>query len=536
MNFYLTKNDIKLILEKNNIIEILSSLINLKKSGHNYSSICPFHKEKTASFFVNELKQKYYCFGCKKSGNIINFLMEFKKISFLAAIEFLTGNEFKKKNKNIELFNLNTLINEISDIFFQNIKTNKDSELGFFLKKRAIDFDIITKFKLGFVGNSWNFLFKKFLPFDEKKKYLIYLGLLVKKNDKIYDRFRNRIIFPIRNVDGKILGFGGRSLNDIDKPKYINSTESVLFSKKKEFYGLYESNIKFSLKKKYIIIVEGYFDVITLHKNEITNSVAVLGSVFTKEHFKNIRRYCDKIIFCFDGDKAGRQASLRTAYLCLSYIFFNTFIGFAFLPVGEDPDSYVKKFGKNKFIDLVEKPIYILDYLYFVMSNDFNLNNIYNKINLIENFKNLLNFIKDVKLKNLVLDYFIKKIYNEKNKDEKQKKNKLQNLIPIGVKATIILLLNKDFLYKIDINKLMLNKNIKIISDIGLFMELIIMLSKNINYKPNEIFLRSLNKFNYNYKSYLNILKTMSKDTISTEFDSLLKIIYNFGDNDVKNF
>lgn len=519
MTLYISKQNIKTIINDNNIIKIISKYLKIKKIGNNYKTLCPFHKEKTESFFISQKKQKYYCFGCQKNGNVINFLMEYNKISFLDAINILSHNKYKKLNDNVEIYNFNNILNEISEIYHQNIK-NKTEELNSFLIKRDIDDNLIQKFKLGFVQNTWNFLFNIL----KKRKNLtqgISLGLVIQNNNKYYDRFRYRLIFPIRNIYGETIGFGGRSLNEKNKPKYINSTESILFSKKKELYGIFESNIKNFKKKISIIVVEGYIDVLALHKNNIFNVVSSLGTSFSIDHIKNLKKFCNKIIFCFDGDNAGKKASLKTAYLCLPYIESNFFFEFILLPDTEDPDSYIKKYGKKEFLKLIDKPIYVLDYIYDNMTKSLDIKFFNNKIYILKKFKDILKNINNIDSKKIIINYIKGKFFKKNNKN-------LEDKLPLELKFLIILLIYKKLIFEIKLNKLIIKSKINTNLELKFLIECFFLLKKNINLDSKIIYKKILTKFNYDLTFYLSYLKNLSKIKIIKEFNILLKKIYAF--------
>lgn len=528
---HFSKYKINLILSKTNILEIISMFVSLKKNNLNFFGLCPFHNEKTPSFFVSELKQIYYCFGCKKFGNVINFLMEYKKINFISALIFL----IKRKNIDINFnfinqkkYNTNLLdikcLKKLGMTYHLNLMKLKDNNLFLknFLKERCLDDEILKKFQIGYVDDCWDFITNKVRNNECITNCLIKLGVLIKNDEKnkIYDRFRKRIIFPIRNFYGDIVGFGGRLLSD-EKPKYINSPESKIFSKKNELYGIYES----SLNEKYlsVLIVEGYIDVLTLHKNGITNVVGILGSSFTIEHYKMLSKEYKKIIFCFDGDDAGFKAALRTAYYFILYSE-KTFIGFVFFPKGEDPDSYIKRFGKDNFLKLIENPVYIFDYIFENLLKKINSNDLYGKICLLNEIKNLVKNIKDEDLKDFIFNYFKKKIYNQDLDDKKSKNLDLS----LGMRSIFFLLENRSLINIIDINNIILNKNIDINSDLFSFLELSILLKKNIKVSSNELKIKMNKNFYLIEKKMKKFFYLTNKRCSMDEFLVLLNRIYNF--------
>ena len=486
---FISKDSLFKILSKFDIIRVLSSFIELKKKHNGYFSHCPFHKERTPSFFVSPEKQKYYCFGCHRSGNIISFLMEYKNISFINAINFLLKKEKNEICAQAATTTTTThLMKTVSFLYKQNLETQLKSNNTIiqFLNKRGLNNKLIERFQLGFASNSWCFLSKSIKEFEKNKNQLISLGLLIKKN-YVYDRFRNRLIFPIRNLDGNILGFGGRVLDDYLKPKYINSPESKIFSKKKELYGLYETLLD-KKTNSYIIIVEGYLDVIALHKHDVTNVVAVLGTSFNKNHLHLLKSSYNKIIFCFDGDTAGQNASIRTAYTCLPYIDLNIFIGFVLLPKKHDPDSYINAFGKNKFLSILEKATYILDYIYNIISLNLNSNILHNKIILANKLYKIIKKINNPLSKKIILDYFLKRLTKRmedtisKSFTNRQPYN-TKKTFSLGMKCCAFIMKSRELVKLIDTAKLTLNKNIKFKSDLNTFLELVIILRQDINIK-----------------------------------------------------
>jgi len=534
---YISKKEITNLLSKINIVNIIGSFISLTKKNNGFFSICPFHEEKTPSFFINENKQKFYCFGCHKSGNIITFLMDYKKISFIESINVLTNKtniKITDDKQNLN-YNIYKLMDKVA-LIYQNNLHNKNTDVYKFLKNRNLKKDILNKFQIGFAENSWNFILKTFGISKNIKNDLITIGLLIKKNKYIYDRFRNRIIFPIRNVYGKTLGFGGRILNNQDQPKYINSPESIIFSKRQELYGLYESRLN-NIKENYVIIVEGYLDVITLHNNNVTNVVGILGTSFTKDHFKKLKKTYDKLIFCFDGDTAGKRASIRTAYICLSYMDFKTFIGFTLLPEKTDPDSYINTYGKEKFLYLINKSIYILDYIYKNINVDLKLNTIHNKLFLANNIQILIKKITNPLIKKTISNHFIKKM----QKDDIIKKDNLTNSfnllkkhkksLSLGMQACALLLKKRNLFHIIDLEKLMSNKNIKFKSDLNTFLELVILLRKNINVNFKHLHKRMLGDINIINSNFFLMLNDIPENILLDEFIILLNKIYKIKNN-----
>lgn len=354
------------VLSSTDIVELIKERVNLTKNGNNYKGLCPFHNEKTPSFNVSATKQFYHCFGCGASGDAIKFLQEYEHLTFIEALSKLAQlanlqlpDKTKKNDDSYNLFISNKLA---AEIYNKNLLNN--STALSYLSERNIDQEMIESFQLGLADDSWDSL-TKFFTEKNILKNAIQAGLVISSNNKTYDRFRSRIIFPIKNSTGNIIGFGGRIYNTEDGAKYLNSPETKLFHKSYELYGLFESK-KSITKEEEVIVVEGYTDVIGLHKAGIKNCIATLGTAFTKFHFKKIKKYTNKVIFCFDGDSAGISAAWKAISNCMEELEDETQIFISFLPEGFDPDSFVQN-NKDKFIELITsaKPLskYIIDYL-----------------------------------------------------------------------------------------------------------------------------------------------------------------------------
>lgn len=345
---------IELLLAKIDIVELINTQVPLrKKSGSNYFARCPFHNEKSASFSVSQPKQFYYCFGCGAHGNAIDFLMQHERMSFPEAIEALarqTGLELphsdKSTKKDSSLPSLYDLMQQIANYYYTQMCHSERAI--HYLKSRSISGNIAQQFEVGYAVNAWSNLLDHFGKTEAERKKLQETGLIIKKNEGgYYDRFRDRIIFPIHDYRGRVIGFGGRIL-DQGEPKYLNSPETSLFQKGHELYGLYQS-LKQHRKLERVLIVEGYMDVIALFQHGITYAVATMGTATTPHHLQRLFRYTAEIIFCFDGDEAGRIAAWRALQVVLSILHDDLQIKFLFLPDGEDPDSLIRKEGQALF-------------------------------------------------------------------------------------------------------------------------------------------------------------------------------------------
>lgn len=520
-----TKNDLVVLLSKINIKDIISSFIKLEQKGNKLFALCPFHNEKTPSFFVDLNKQRYYCFGCHTTGDVIQFLITYKKITFYNAIQFLS--QVTKSDNKLILYKVQkNLLQDAANFYFTNIKEAyiTNTYVRNFFIKRQVSFDIIKRFDLGFAKDSWNFILKNLGTSNAEKKILLDNGLIIEKKNKLYDRFRNRIVFPIKSLTGKIIAFGARVLDDTVKPKYINSPETNVFSKKKSLYGLYEAQC-FS-KSKTIIIVEGYFDVITLHKHGITNVAAILGSFFSKDHFKTLSSSYDQIIFCYDNDTAGNFAAIRTAYSCLSYLDMNVIISFIFLPRSFDPDSFLNDGHKDEFLNLLSTPIYILDYIFENLCFNLNFNILKEKILLFNKLNNLLKHISNTNLKKIIFNHFLYLLETHKvMKTHKKQHTDQETGSSLGMKACFFLLKNKAWVFQINANRLILNKNISFHSDVYIFFELVILLKNNINLELDDLNKMLRKKISIN--KFFELLDFLPENILKDEFFSLIDKISN---------
>lgn len=350
------------ILERTSLVDYIDSHVSLKKRGKNYLACCPFHNEKTPSFNVIPDKQFYYCFGCGASGNAISFAMNHLKKDFVSAVEELAelvGMPIPREKQNSSEINaakkVYGFLDEVAQVYHQCL--TKTELAAAYLRGRRIDRATIDYFNIGFAVDDWHFLSK---TFPANKKELIDSGMLV-QNDKgnIYDRYRNRIMFPIQDKRGRVVGFGGRVIQPEDKPKYLNSPETAYFHKSKELYGLYQVQ---QIRPESIVVVEGYLDVVSLYQHGINNAVAALGTATTEFHIRALFKTAKKVIFCFDGDQAGRRAAERSLQIALPIIQDDESVQFMFLPEGEDPDSLVQGIGKEAFLQQLTQALSMPDY------------------------------------------------------------------------------------------------------------------------------------------------------------------------------
>ncbi|MFN8770689.1 MAG: DNA primase [Neisseriaceae bacterium] len=392
------------ILNRTDIVETIRKSLKVKKSGANYFACCPFHNEKTPSFSINSKEQFFHCFGCGESGNVITFVMRYYGYDFIEAVKHLghdcgvhieesakkySFEEIKKQKE--EKLTLTTTINKATKFYQDNLSNNANASN--YLFKRGLTKEVIQKFILGFAPDNYTALSQVFSDYTSNQ-YLQSSGLTLKNSqNKLYDRFRNRIIFPLRNIKGEIIAYGGRII-DSGEPKYLNSPETELFNKSLELYGLYEAQ-KAIRDKKYALVVEGYMDVIALQQFGVDNVVATMGTSATEEHIKKLFRLCDDIYFCFDGDKAGQKAAWRALERSMPLVTDTKAVRFAFLPQEHDPDSYIRKFGYNQFIDTIKNSSLMLsEYLLNELSQSVNLKTEEGKAKLISHTKPYLEKIK----------------------------------------------------------------------------------------------------------------------------------------------
>lgn len=345
---------IQQLLARVDIVDFIDGRVPLrKKSSNNYFACCPFHAEKSASFSVSQNKQFYYCFGCGAHGNAIDFLMQYDKLSFPEAVESLaklTGMIIpretlasNKPNINPDLYELLTQVAK----YYQTELRQSSAAINY-LKKRGLSGAIAKDFGIGYAPSGWDHVLQTLGKSAALKQQLFEAGILIKKDDGgFYDRFRDRIMFPIQDRRGRIIGFGGRII-DKGEPKYLNSPETPVFQKGHELYGLYQA-LSAHRELKRVLIVEGYMDVIALFQMDITYAVATLGTATNAHHLQRLFKHAPEIVFCFDGDQAGRTAAWRALLVTLPIIRDDIQIRFMFLPDGEDPDSLIRKEGKTSF-------------------------------------------------------------------------------------------------------------------------------------------------------------------------------------------
>jgi len=361
------------LLARTDIVDLIDARVKLKKQGKNFHACCPFHNEKTPSFTVNGEKQFYHCFGCGAHGNAIDFLMNFDRLEFVESIEELatshgldvpyeagSGPSQMERHQRQSLYQL---MENLNGFYQQGLQQSSAQPARDYLARRGLSADIINHFAIGYAPAGWDNVLKRFGKQSEDRESLMEAGMLV-SNDKgrTYDRFRDRVMFPIRDKRGRVIGFGGRVLGN-DTPKYLNSPETPIFHKGRQLYGLYEA-VKNHPEPARLLVVEGYMDVVALAQYGIDYAVASLGTSTTAEHIQLLFRSTDTVICCYDGDRAGREAAWRALETALPYMNDGRQLRFMFLPDGEDPDTLVRKEGKVAFEARMEQAMPLSSFLF----------------------------------------------------------------------------------------------------------------------------------------------------------------------------
>ena len=429
----------------NDIVDVIGGYIKLEKKGKNYFGLCPFHKEKTPSFSVEPTKQIFHCFGCGKGGNVIHFIMNAENLDFINAVKFLADRakiqlpemenkeEAERARLKKELIRLNT---EAARFFYSQLCSNAGLKAREYLEGRALSGQTLRRFGIGYSLEEWDSLYKflKKEGFDEK--LLQKSGLaLPGRNGGLYDRFRGRIMFPIFDVRGNIIGFGGRVL-DSSMPKYLNSPETPVYSKGKNLYAL---NFAKNSGEKRIIVVEGYMDAISLHQNGITNAVASLGTALTESQGRILKKYAEEVIISYDADTAGQAATMKGLDI-LSGIGCSVKV--LVIPHGKDPDEFIRKNGAERFRELMDRALPLIEYKVKVFKNQVDLNSTEGKISFIKKLSDLLSKLDsrvetEMYVKKMALEYGIteESIYSEIYKKNKPQTS-FRNIMNPGAERT----------------------------------------------------------------------------------------------------
>lgn len=395
------------LIARADITEVVGRRVQLKKAGREFKACCPFHDEKTPSFTVSPGKGFYHCFGCGAHGTAIGFLMEFDHMSFVEAIESLAASmgvdvprseSDKPARRYDELF---SLLDSVAR-HWQNCLKETPTAVEY-VKQRGIDGSTAKRFGIGYAPDGWSNVLDKFGKSDEATEKLLATGLIIRKdNGQHYDRFRDRIMFPIRDARGRTIGFGGRTLGD-GEPKYLNSPETVLFHKGRELYGLYEARQALRSIEQ-LVVVEGYMDAVALARHGIDFAVATLGTATTPEHLNRLFRLTENVCFAFDGDRAGRKAAWRALENALPLIREGRQIRFMFLPEGHDPDSYVNEFGTDEFLKALDGGVALSEFLIQELASQVDMDTVDGRARLAELARPLVNKVPAGVYRELLLE------------------------------------------------------------------------------------------------------------------------------------
>ncbi|GGC88060.1 DNA primase [Vreelandella lutescens] len=408
------------LLGRVDVVEVVGERVQLKKAGRNFSGLCPFHQEKSPSFTVSADKQFYHCFGCGAHGNALRFLMEYDKLPFPEAVEQLAGRlgldvpregaddpraqqREKKRKEGVNLL-------EVAGSFYrERLKMQEGQSAQRYLQGRGLSPEVIATYGIGYAPGGWEALKQHLSAKGISEPVQVEYGLLIHREDtgRTYDRFRDRVMFPIRDLRGRTLGFGGRVMGD-EQPKYLNSPETPVFHKGRELYGLYEAR-QASSKLEQLVIVEGYMDVVALAQYGIHNAVATLGTATTEDHLSRLFRLVSRVVFCFDGDRAGRQAASRALETALPQMIDGREARFLFLPEGDDPDSLVRREGSEAFQDRVTCAMPLSEFLFEQAAQGRDLNMVEGRERFASQVLEALNKVPDGMLKSLLLESLAKR-------------------------------------------------------------------------------------------------------------------------------
>ena len=399
------------IKDRCDIVDIIGRVVNLKKAGMNYKGLCPFHTEKTPSFMVSETKQRYTCFGCNKSGDVINFMQEYYNMDFMQALEKLAdecgltikkgyGNDKKKD----EMFEMNR---QAARFFYRALRENKNPGLPY-MHDRGISDETMRTFGIGWADERWDSLYSHMKGLGYSDEQLMKAGLISYSNGKYFDKFRERVIFPIQNTSGKVIGFGGRAMGDA-MPKYLNSQETDVFSKKNNLYGLNITRQEIS-KEDQAILVEGYMDVIGLYQAGVRNVSASLGTALTENQARMLKRYTSNIVLSYDADEAGQRAALRGMDIlknegCKVHVVRVT--------DGKDPDEFIKRRGKEAFMQLTREAMSFADFKFDLLRRKYDLSDIEARVDYLREAVIILKELSPVEA-----DMYIKKLAKENDISE----------------------------------------------------------------------------------------------------------------------
>lgn len=396
------------LLERIDIVDVIGTRVDLKRQGRNHVGLCPFHDERTPSFSVAPHKQFYYCFGCGASGSALGFLLEHDRMEFVDAVRLLADKaglsvpqEQQAASSKPDRQPIYDVLSQAAHWFTGQLHSGTGaSEATAYLESRQLSKDIIETFGIGFAPAGWDNLLRH-LSSDASVKYLLRAGLVAEKSPgQHYDRFRHRIIFPIRDTKGRVIAFGGRAIEDTNTPKYLNSPESLVFEKGLHLYGLYEVLSDRSLKR--LLFVEGYMDVLALTQAGIPGAVAGMGTAITEMQLRAAFRRVESVVFCFDGDTAGKRAAWRTLERTLPVLDDDRQIQFMFLPQGTDPDSYVRDQGPEAFNLALGNAVSLSDFLFNHLEEDLDTSSVDGRARLAARAQPLIRTVKAPVLRQLL--------------------------------------------------------------------------------------------------------------------------------------
>ncbi|MGL1955849.1 MAG: DNA primase [Colwellia sp.] len=455
------------LLARADIVELIDSRVPLKKAGKNYQACCPFHNEKSPSFTVSQDKQFYHCFGCGEHGNAVSFLMEFDRLEFVDAIEELAshcGVEVVREENNAspaeqrkqqQVYQQKQddyeLMIQVSRFYQQQLKQSSDKETAInYLKGRGLSGEVVKRFGIGYISDAWDGMMKIFAANTQVNHQLVDLGMAIQGDkNRPYDRFRGRIMFPIRDKRGRVLGFGGRVLGD-EKPKYLNSPETRIYHKGQELYGLYEAK-QANKQLSRLVVVEGYMDVVALAQHGVDYAVASLGTATTSEQLQTLFRTVKEVICCYDGDRAGRDAAWRAMDNALPLIRDGFSLKFVFLPDGEDPDSLIREQGQQAFEAILDNAMPLSQFLFDHLMATVDMNSLEGRAALVESFQPYLtklpaSILKDAMINEIANNFgtgseqFLARLTKSVNSKSELKKPKVNTKVT-PVRLAIALLL-----------------------------------------------------------------------------------------------
>ncbi|MBP5426611.1 MAG: DNA primase [Clostridiales bacterium] len=471
MSRYIADHLVEEIIRANDIVDVVSTYVKLEKKGKYMFGLCPFHREKTASFSVTGPKQMYYCYSCGRGGNVVNFIKDIENLDFIDAIEFLANRvnitipdtvnigDIKLSNLKKELSNLNKVA---AKFYYGVLHSDEGTEAKEYLDKRGLSEGTLRKFGLGYSSNEWDDLYQS-VKNEFSGEALEKSGLFLKnKNGSVYDRFRGRVMFPIFNVMGDVIAFGGRIIAD-GEPKYLNSPETVIYSKRKNLYAL---NFAKKYSKESLIIVEGYMDAVSLHQAGVKNAVASLGTAFTEDQARLVKKYTEEVVIAYDMDMAGRKATERAIKVLEGA---GIRVKILSIPQGKDPDEFIKNYGKDVFNNLVDDASIAFEYRVNKLREEVDIASVDGKIKFLNSVAEILsgvynNLERDVYINKIAKDYdvsqesILKELKRISKKGDKDNSGLIVNNNRIGIakkendvahyeKLILIMLANNNSLY-----------------------------------------------------------------------------------------